>query len=161
MFRVLGYLIYTIISKYVCIYYLGSEKAKLSDLRLGVSGRYKHLDKNYDNVLGFRIPYILLNLLSFQGLSNNNESVVILKCPHRIYEYYFNKGFIIFDCDEEILKRLPYLVKDIVGAEVTINSEKFLLCYTTIPSTSNILKNLLVNSNYNSSYTNQEFNDKK
>ena len=52
-------------------------------------------------------------------------------------------------------------VKDSVGAEVTINSEKFMLCYTTIPSISNTLKNLSVNSKYHSSYTNQEFNDKK
>ena len=36
-----------------------------------------------------------------------------------------------------------------------------MLCYTTITSTSNTLKNLLVNSNYHSSYTNQELNDKK
>ena len=56
MFRVLSCVIYTIISKYVCIYYLGYEKEKLSDLCLGVSGRYKNLDKNYDNVLGFGIP---------------------------------------------------------------------------------------------------------
>ena len=49
MFRVLSCVIYTIISKYVYIDYLGYEKSKLSDLRLGVTGRYKHLDKNYDN----------------------------------------------------------------------------------------------------------------
>ena len=36
-----------------------------------------------------------------------------------------------------------------------------MLCYTTIPSTSNTLMNLLVNSNYHYSYTNREFNDKK
>ena len=36
-----------------------------------------------------------------------------------------------------------------------------MLCYTTIPPTSNTLKKLLVNSNYHSSYTNQELNDKK
>ena len=59
------------------------------------------------------------------------------------------------------IKRLPSQVKDRFGAEVTINSEKVVLCYTTIPSTSNTLKNLLVNSNHHSSYTNQEFNDKK
>ena len=53
MFRVLSCVIYTIISNYVCIDYLGAEKTKLSDLRLGVAGRYKHLDKDYDNVLGF------------------------------------------------------------------------------------------------------------
>ena len=161
MFIVLSCLIYTIISKYFCIDYLGYEKAKLSDLRLGVSGRYKNIDRNYDNVLGFGIPDLLLNLFSCQGLSKNNESVVRLKCPHRMFEYYFNKVFIIFDCDKENLKRLPSHVKDRVGAEVTIISDKGMLCYTTIPSTSNTLKNLLVNSNYHSSYTNQEFNDKK
>ena len=69
MFRVLSCVIYTIISKYACIDYLGSEKSKLSGLRLGVSGRYKHFDKNYDNLLEFGIPDILLNLLSFQGFS--------------------------------------------------------------------------------------------
>ena len=88
------------IRNYVCIDYLGSEKSKLSDLRLGISGRYKNLDKNYDNVLGFGIPDLLLNLLYFQGFLRNNESVVILKCPHRMFEYYFNKGFIIFNCYE-------------------------------------------------------------
>ena len=67
----------------------------------------------------------------------------------------------MFDCDEESLKRLPSQVKDRVGSEATINTDKVMFCYTTIPSTSNILKNLLVTSNYHSSYTNQEFNDKK
>ena len=67
MFRVLSCVIYTIIIKYVCIDYLGSEKSKLSYLRLGVSGRYKHIDKNYDNVLGFGIPDILLKFVVLSG----------------------------------------------------------------------------------------------
>ena len=70
-------------------------------------------------------------------------------------EYYFNKEFVIFECDEVNLKILPSQVKDRVGAEVSVNSDLVMICYTTIPSTSNTLKNLLVNSNYNSSYTNQ------
>ena len=69
MFRVLRCVIYIIIGKYVSIEYLGSEKDKLSELLLGVSGRYKYLDKNDDNVLGFGIPDLLLNLLSCQGFS--------------------------------------------------------------------------------------------
>ena len=78
-----------------------------------------------------------------------------------MFEYYFNKVFIIFNCDENYLKIFPYQVKDRVNAELTVSSDKIMLCYTTIPPTSNILKNLLVNSNYHYSYTNQEFNDKK
>ena len=70
-------------------------------------------------------------------------------------EYYFNKGFVTFDFDEVNLKRLPSLVKDRVGSEVSVDSDLVMLCYTTIPSTSNTLKNLLVNSNYHLLDTNQ------
>ena len=59
MFIVLSCVIYTIISNYICIDYLGSE-IFLSDLRLGVAGSYNHLGKKYDNVLGFVIPDLLL-----------------------------------------------------------------------------------------------------
>ena len=104
MFRVLSSVIYTIIGKYVCISYLGSDKSKLSYLHLGGTGKYRHYDTGYDNVLGIGIPDILLNLLSCHGFSKNNESVVILKCPNTMSEYYFNKGFLIFECDEENFK---------------------------------------------------------
>ena len=36
-------------------------------------------------------------------------------------EYYFNKVFVILNCDENYLKRLPSQVKERVGAEVTFN----------------------------------------
>ena len=105
--------------------------------------------------MGLVITDLLLNLLSCQGFLRNNESVVILKCPNRIFEYYLNKVFIIFNCDENNLKILPSEVKDRVGAEVTVNSDKLTIYPTTITSTSNKLKNLLVNSNSHSSYTNK------
>ena len=85
----------------------------------------------------------------------NNGSVVILKCPNRMSEYYFNKGFVIFECDEDHLKNLPSEVKDRVGAELAVNTDLVMLCFATIPSTSNTLKNLLINSNYHSSYSTQ------
>ena len=53
------------------------------------------------------------------------------------------------------------MVKDRVGAEVKFNTDLVMLCYTTIPSTSNTLKNLVIHSNYHSSYSTQEFNAKK
>ena len=59
---------------------------KLSGLRLGPGGSYKHLNKKYDNVLGFGIPDMLMNLLSCQGHLKNNGSDVILKCTNRIFE---------------------------------------------------------------------------
>ena len=38
---------------------------------------------------------------------NNNESIVILKCPNRMSQYYFNKVFIQLPCDEDHLKKFP------------------------------------------------------
>ena len=53
------------------------------------------------------------------------------------------------------------MAKEIVGAEVKVNKDLVMLCYTTITSTSNTPKNLVINSNYHSSYSTQEFNTKK
>ena len=72
-----------------------------------------------------------------------------------MFEYYFNKGFIIFYCDENNFKKITSEVKDRVGTEVTVNSDKVMICSTTIPYNSNILKDLLVNANSHSSYTNK------
>ena len=48
-----------------------------------------------------------------------------------------------------------------IGADVTDNLDKVMIRSTTIPFTSNTLKNLLVNASSRSSYTKKEFNDKK
>ena len=95
------------------------------------------------------------------GILNNNESIVILKCPNRMSQYYFNKGFIQLTCDEDHLKTLPVRVKDRVGAEVRVNSDLVMLCYTTITSTSNTLKNLYISKDYHSSYSTDNFDNKK
>ena len=64
LFRVLSCVIYTIIDKYVCIDSLGSDKSKLSDLKIGFTGSNKHNGMDYNNILGIGIPDLLLNLLS-------------------------------------------------------------------------------------------------
>ena len=112
----LSCVIYTIIDKYVCIDYLGTETKKISELKLGCTLKTKHENKDYDNLFSIGIPDIFMNMLSCQGFLNNNESIVILKCPNRMSEYYFNKGFIKLTCDEDHLKTLPVRVKNRVGA---------------------------------------------
>ena len=96
---------------------------------------------DYDNLFGIGIPDVFMNMLSCQGFLNNNESIVILKCPNRMSKYYFNNGFIQLTCDGDNLKTLPVRVKDRVGAELKVNSDLFMLCYKNISSTSNTLKN--------------------
>ena len=96
--------IYTNIDKYVCIENLGSEKSKLRTLKIGCTGSNKHNGMNYNNLLRIGIPDLLLNLLSCHEFLKNNDSVVIVKCPKRISEYYFNKGFVILEFDEDHLK---------------------------------------------------------
>ena len=69
-----------------------------------------------------------------------------------MFEYYFSKGFNCFDCNVINLAKLPNEVKFRIHAEDTDNSDKFMICSTTIPSTSNTLKNLAVNTSFHSSY---------
>ena len=128
------------------------RQKKLSELGLGSGGSFKHVNKSYDNILGIGIPYMLINLMSQHGFLKNKDYVVILKCPKRIFEYYFSKGSTYFDSTKINLEKLPSEVKDRIYAEVTDNPDKVMICSTTIPSTSNTLKNLLANAGYNSSY---------
>ena len=59
------------------------------------------------STLGIGIPDIFMNMLSCQGFINNNDSIVILKFPNRISQYYFNKGFTQLKFDEDHLKKIP------------------------------------------------------
>ena len=72
-----------------------------------------------------------------------------------MFEYYFNKGFIIFDCDKNNLEIIPSEIKERVGAEVNDSSEKFVICSTTITSTSNKINNLLVSASSHYYYINK------
>ena len=134
---------------------------KLSKLRLGSGGSYKHVNKSYDNVLEIGIPDMLMILMSCLDFLKNKYSFVILKYPNRMFEYYFSKWFIHFYCNKSNLEKLPSEVKDKIYAEVTDHSEKVVICSTTITSTSNTLKNLFVDAISRSSYIQNEFNDKK
>ena len=93
-----------------------------------------------------------MNLMYFCEFLRNKDSVVILKLPKSMFEYYFSKGFTYFDYNISNLGKLPNEVKQIIHAEDTDNSDKVVICSTTIPSTSNTLKNLAVNTSFHSSY---------
>ena len=102
-----------------------------------------------------------MKLMSFHGFLKNIDSVVVLKCPKRMLEYYFSKGFTILECNDNNLEKLPNDVKQRIHAEETDNSDKFMTCINTIPYTSNTLKNLVVNKSSRPSNIQTEFNDKK
>ena len=75
----------------------------------------------------------------------NINYVVILKFSKRILEYYLSKGFTILEYNTINLSKIPNEVKYRIHAEDTDNSDKFMTCTTTINSTSNTIKNLVVN----------------
>ena len=71
----------------------------------------KHDGMDYENLFGIGIPDILLNMLSCHGFLKNDDSIVILKCPNIMSEYYLNKGFVELTCDEYHLKNFLYWSK--------------------------------------------------
>ena len=67
-------------------------------------------------------------------------------------EYYFPKGFTIFEWNTINLEKLTNEVKGIIHSEGTDDYDKVMTCTTTISSTSNTQKNLAVNKSFHSSY---------
>ena len=66
-FRFLSCAIYTIISNYVCIYYLACQSKQLSKVTISNGGGFKHGNKSYEKILGIGIPDFLMNLISCHG----------------------------------------------------------------------------------------------
>ena len=67
-------------------------------------------------------------------------------------KYYFSKGFNIPECNYNNFAKLPNDVKQIIHSEEKYNSDKIMKCIKTILSTSNTLKNLVVNKSFDYSY---------
>ena len=90
-FKVVSCDIYTTINDYVCIKNLACESNKLCELSVCYEGGFKHGNKNYDKILGIGVPDLLMNFMSCHGFLKNKNSVLIIKYPKRMLEYYFSK----------------------------------------------------------------------
>ena len=102
-----------------------------------------------------------MKLMSCRGFLKNINSVVILKCPNGMLEYYLSKGSNFLECNTNNLAKLIIEVKQRIHAEETYNSDKVMTCTNTIPSTSNTLKKWAVNKSLHYSYIQRELNDKR
>ena len=86
VFKVLSYVIYIIISNYVCIEYLASESKIIIDFSVGYGEGYKHEEESYNKILGIGIPDLLMNFMSCHGFLENKDPIIILKCPKIMFE---------------------------------------------------------------------------
>ena len=102
-----------------------------------------------------------MNLMSCHGFLKDINYVVILKCPKRMLEYYFLKGFSVLERNDNNLAKLLNEVLQRINAEETDHSDKVTTCINTISSTSNTLKNLLLNKSLHYFHIKTYFNDKE
>ena len=101
-----------------------------------------------------------MKLLSCHVFLKNVNYVVVLKFTKRMLEYYFSKVFTNLEYNYNNLEKLLNDVKQRTCAEETDNSDKVMTCINTITSTSNTLKNLVVNKGLHHSYIHRGLNDK-
>ena len=88
---------------------------------MGSGGGSKHGDKSFDKILGIGIPDLSMNLMSCHGFLRKINYAIILKCPQRILEYYFSRGFTILVCNYNNFSKLPNELKEIIFVEETDN----------------------------------------
>ena len=89
---------------------------------MGSGGGSKHGDKCFDIILGIGIPYLFINLMFCHGFLRSINSVVILKFPKKMLEYYFSKGFAILEYNYNNLEKIPNDIKQRIHAEETDSS---------------------------------------
>ena len=63
-FRVLIWVVYSLIENYFRIYYLDFLSKDISEIAVGSRGNSKYGDKYFNIILGIGIPYFLMNLIS-------------------------------------------------------------------------------------------------
>ena len=120
----------------------------------------KYVEKDFNRMLNIGIPDLLMNLFLCHGFLKNIRSIVVLKCPKRMLEYYFSKIFGILECNFNDLEKLLNEVKQRIHAEETDNSDYVIICINTIPYISNTLKKLLLHKSLDSSYIQTKYYDK-
>ena len=84
---------------------------KISEIPVGSGGGSGHRDKSFNRKLGIGIQDLLMNLMSSRGFLKKIDSVFIFKCPKRMLEYYFPKGFTFLEYNDNNLEKLPNEVK--------------------------------------------------
>ena len=114
--------------------------------------------KLFDKLLGKVIPDLLMNLLSCNAFTKNINYTVIYKCPSRMLEYYFPKGFVVLEQNPNDLKIISNEAKQIINAMYMHDSDYVMNCTTAITSISNTLKNVLLRYNLHSLYNQTKYN---
>ena len=75
-----------------------------------------YFNKLFDKLLGKVSLYFLMNLFYFNGFMKNINSTVKYKCPSRMLEYYFSKGFVVLEHNSNKLKIIYNKSKQIIHA---------------------------------------------
>ena len=118
------------------------------------------MEENILQNIGYCNSRFLINLLLCRGFSKNINSIVVLKFPKRMLEYYFSKLFVILECNTNNLEKLPNAFIQRTHTEESDNSDYAMACINKITSTSNTLKKLLLHQSLYSSYIQIELNEK-
>ena len=96
IFKVLGVVVYCLIESFVCVDYLCLQReSKLLFLHQGFE------DTLFGDLFWTFIPEIVLNIMSYYGYIQDNNSTLILECRRKLVSYHLSKTFVVI---EKIIK---------------------------------------------------------
>ena len=91
IFKVLGSIIYFIMSNYLCVYYMC-----LQEVQLYLTHKVlENTTFNYISGIGNR--KLIMNIISCNGFVKNNKSTVIILCCIKLVSYYLSKRFVVIN----------------------------------------------------------------
>ena len=112
-------------------------------------------------MLGIGIPEVLMNLVSYHGVTKKTNLYFILVYRSRFVNYYLAIGFIIIEHNYKHLISVSHKVEHIIHAIDKQKTYYVMACYIGIYSVENILNKLEILSNLHTSYKNNFYHDKR
>ena len=136
MYRVLSFVVYSLIDNYFCIDYLSCQSKTLSS----ISYKPTFEQTSFNILLGIFIPELLLNLVSCHGFMKKPNSTMILNYLSCLINIYLAKGFYIIENGSKQLVKLPNDVKLIINLIDQMGTYFFIAKNKAISSVANTIK---------------------
>ena len=148
MYRVLSFVVYSLIENCVCIDYLPCQ----SKILCGISRNPTFKETSLNLLLGIGIPELLLDLVSCHGFMTESNSTVILNWRSRLINNYLSKGLFVIEQGSNQLNFIPNGVRLIINLVDQLKTDYVMVKSKEISAIENTIKQLHIHKNMHMTY---------
>ena len=150
IFKVLDFVVYTLIEKYLCVDYLCLQ----IEVKLLLLHRIFE-DKSIYEISIVGIIEVLLHIVSCYSYNKDDNSTLILTCMIKLVSYYPWKVFVIIENSSQSLNNMTQTFQNRINDIIMYDSYSIMSCCTPTPSVANTLTNIYLGEPLRDEFTSE------